>query len=136
MSKPRELWWGYVKAVVRAYPGYKTELEQLRKESLTPNYNATGGGTGASRKTELIALRELPPKQQKCHDAVQDALRITARQGDGRWRCRMIELVYFKQSHTLQGAAIDCHIAYATARKWNKSFINLVARKMMEKGIL
>lgn len=136
MSKQREQWWGYVKAVVRAYPGYKAELERLKACSITPNYNATGGGSTASRKTETIALRQLPEKEQKKFEAVQEALKQTNRQCNGQWRCRMIELVYFRKSHTLQGAAQECHISYATARLWHREFINLVARRMESKGIL
>lgn len=136
MSKPREPWWGYVKAVVRAYPGYETELDRLKACTITPNYNATGGGSAASRKTETIALRELPAKEQKRYESVQEALKQTSRQSNGRWRCRMIELVYFRKSHTLPGAAQACHISYATARQWNREFIMTVAKRMEGKGIL
>lgn len=136
MSKPREPWWGYVKAVVRAYPGYEAELDRLKACTITPNYNATGGGSEAGRKTETIALRELPPKEQKRYEAVQEALKRTSRRSNGQWRLRMVKLVYFRQSHTLPGAAQACHISYATARQWNRDFIMAVAKCMEEKGIL
>ena len=136
MSKPREQWWGYVKAVVRAYPGYKAELDRIKASSITPNYNATGGGSTTSRKTETIALRELPEKDQKKYEAVQEALQQTRRRSNGQWRCRMIELAYFRQSHTLQGAALECHVDYNTAKKWHRAFIYLVADRMCDKGIL
>lgn len=135
MSRQKQ-WWGYVKAVVRDYPEYERRLEQIKAGSITPNYNATGGSSGASRKTELIALRELPGKEQKKYEAVHEALQQTSRRSSGRWRCRMIELVYFRKSHTLQGAALECHISWATARLWHREFIDLVAKRMEAKGIL
>ena len=34
MSKPRELWWGYVKNVVRTYPELEQELKELRPDAI------------------------------------------------------------------------------------------------------
>lgn len=136
MSKPSNQWWPYVKNIVRDYPIYKSELDRIKACSITPNYNATGGGTSTSRKTETIALRELPEKEQKKYESVKEALQQTNRKSNGKWRCHMIELVYFRKSHTLQGAALECHISYATARLWHREFIYLVARRMESKGIL
>lgn len=136
MSKPSKQWWSYVKNIVRDYPYYKAELDRIKACSITPNYNTTGGGSSTSRKTETIALRELPEKEQKKYESVKEALQQTSRKTNGKWRCRMIELVYFRKSHTLQGAALECHISYATARLWHREFIYLVAKRMELKGIL
>ena len=73
MSKPRELWWGYVKNVIRAYPALAREAAELHGSRITPNYNATGGGCGPSRTTETNAMRQLPPKQQQRLEAVERA---------------------------------------------------------------
>ena len=131
MSKPRELWWGYVKNVVRAYTELSQELEELRRTKVTPNYNATGGGSsGPGKTTENAALRELEPKKQHRYDAVATALRKTKRLRDGGSRCRLIDLVYFRKSHTLQGAADSCHVSYGTAKIWNQNFLRLVASEL------
>ena len=36
MSKPREKWWGYVKACIREYPATYKELETARQEAAVP----------------------------------------------------------------------------------------------------
>ena len=64
MSKPREPWWGYVKNVIRKYPEYKKQLRALKSQQITPGYSKTGGRGKTQRKTEAIALRELPPRDQ------------------------------------------------------------------------
>ena len=130
MSKPRELWWGYVKNVVRTYPELEQELKELRRTKVTPNYNATGGSSGPGKTTENAALRELEPKKQKRYDAVEAALRKTRRFRDGSSRCRLIDLVYFRKSHTLQGAADSCHVSFGTAKIWNQNFLRLVASEL------
>ncbi len=131
MSKPRELWWGYVKNVVRTYPELEQELKELRRTKVTPNYNTNGGGSnGPNKTTENAALRELEPKKQKRYDAVEAALRKTRRFRDGSSRCRLIDLVYFRKSHTLQGAADSCHVSFGTAKIWNQNFLRLVASEL------
>lgn len=128
MSKPREPWWGYVKNVLRAYPDYKRELARLRKDiSITPKYNANGGGSGVSNPTETVSLRELPLKEQLRLEAVERALAETRRMPNGKWRCAIIERVYFRKSHTLEGAANYCHVSYGAAKEWHGDFIRLVA---------
>ena len=131
MSKPRERWWNYVKNVIRGYPEDKRALDELRKGRTTQNYNANGGGTsGPGRATECVAMRELPPKRQSEMDAVERALSRTKRRRNGALRLKVIELVFFAKSHTLQGAALKCYVSYDTARQWHKEFIYTVAEEM------
>ena len=65
MSKPRYGWWGYVKNMIRAYPGLKREYDDLHTQHITANMSGTGGGGGGvNRSLENIAMRELPrPKE-------------------------------------------------------------------------
>lgn len=130
MSKPRELWWGYVKNVIRAYPALAREAAELHGSRITPNYNATGGGCGPSRTTETNAMRQLPPKQQQRLEAVERAISRTRRRSNGALRLRIVELVFFTGSHTLQGAAMACHVSYDTAKLWHRDFINAVAEEL------
>lgn len=128
MSKPREPWWGYVKNVLRAYPDYRRELARLRSSvAITPRYNANGGGSGISMPTEDLAMRELPRKEQLRLEAVERAIAETKRLPNGIWRVSIIERVYFRKSHTLQGAADYCHVSYGAAKEWHGDFIRLVA---------
>lgn len=127
MSKPREPWWGYVKNVIRRYPEYKKQLKVLKSQQITPGYSKTGGGGKTQRKTEAIAIRQLPPRDQERFDAVEKALRKTRRMPDGELHCRLIEMTYFKKTHNMQGAAHVLHVDYCTALRWNRSFVYLVA---------
>lgn len=131
MSKPREPWWGYVKNVFRAYPDYRRELARLRSSvAITTKYNATGGGGGISTPTEDLAMRELPRKEQLRLEAVERAIAETKRMPNGKWRVCIIERVYFRKSHTLQGAADYCHVSYGAAKEWHGDFIRLVAEHL------
>lgn len=130
MSKPREPWWGYVKNVIRKYPVYRKELRALRSQKITPGYSKDGGRGMTQRKTEAIALRELPPRDQERYEAVDKALRKTRRMPDGDLRVRLIEMTYFKKTHSMQGAAMVLHADYCTVLRWNRAFVYLVAENM------
>ena len=130
MSKPREPWWGYVKNVISKYPEYKKQLRALKSQQITPGYSKTGGRGKTQRKTEAIALRELPPRDQERFEAVDRAIRKTRAMPDGDLRCRLIEMTYFKRSHSMQGAAMVLHADYTTVLRWNRSFVYLVADNM------
>lgn len=127
MSKPREPWWGYVKNVIRRYPSYQAELKRIRSCSVTTQYSKGGGRGGSSRKTELTAMRSLPPRDQERHDAVDKAMRKTNRLPDGKLRCRMIELTYFTGRLNMQGAALALHVSYVQVLRWHREFVYLVA---------
>lgn len=94
MSKPRYRWWGYVKAMVRAYPG--------------------------SPPQSCIDAKE--------HAAVESALEQTRGLPDGADRIRMVGMVFFDQTHTLEGAALVLSRSPRTIRRWHTSFILLVAK--------
>lgn len=61
--------------------------------------------------------------------AVQRAIDQTMKLDNGQDRLRVVDLVFFKQTHTLEGAAlmVPCH--YETARHWHTDFIKLVAKE-------
>lgn len=129
MSKPRYKWWGFVKAIIRAYPAHRAELAALREQPTTPTYTATGHGSSVRRAAEDTALAELPPLEMREYIAVEKAIQTTLKTcRDGTERMRLIELVFFKQSHTLQGAAMVCNISYGTAKNWHNRFIETTAR--------
>lgn len=127
MSRPRYGWWGYVKDMIRRYPDLKREYADLHSQSVTPNYTGMPGGSGSGRAVEEIAIRELPSNSQREFEAVRRAIAATERMKNGRDRLRVVDLVFWKQTHTLEGAAlmVPCH--YNTARKYHADFIMLVA---------
>ncbi len=129
MSKPRDSWRPYVKNILRRYPEQKKQLAEMHRTSVTVKYNQSRGGSGVSRTSECAALRELPQNRQREFDAITKALKKTRGEEDnGKLRCRIIELIYFRQSHNLTGAAHACYVSYQTAQRWQNDFLHLVAR--------
>ncbi len=41
---------------------------------------------------------------------------------------KLIDMVFFRKTHTLQGAAMVCNVSYGTAKNWHNRFIEQVAR--------
>lgn len=128
MSKPRYDDWAYIKGMVKRYPALKAEYKSLHEQSVTARYDSeptAGGGDG--RTLENIAIRELPTTRQREYAAVDAAIQKTKDQKSGDTRIRIIDLVYWKKTHTLAGAAMAAHCAYDTAKAYHSAFLNLVA---------
>ncbi len=128
MSKPRYKWWGYVKNVIRAYPGLKREYEALHEQAVTANVSGMPGGGGASRGTENIAIRELPYTRQREYEAVRRAVEYTKQIAAGADRLALVDMVFWKKSHTLSGAAYKLNLSYTTAQRYHGEFVIAVAR--------
>lgn len=62
--------------------------------------------------------------------AVQRAIDQTLLLENGQERMQVIELVFFRQTHTLEGAARMIPCGYETAKRWVQQFIKAVARNL------
>lgn len=127
MSKPRYKWWGYIKNVIRAYPALKREYDDLHKQSITANMSGMPSGGAISRGVENIVARELPKPEQQEYDAVRKAILATERMKTGPDRLKLVNLVFWKNSHTLGGAAMVVNVSYETAVEYHRDFIMLTA---------
>lgn len=127
MGKTRYKWWGYIKAVIRAYPGLKKEYDAIHEQSITANMSGMPGSGAVSRGTESIALRELPKPKQAEYDAVRRAIAVTQQMKTGSDRLRIMDMVFWKNSHTLQGAAMAVSVSYDMAIDYHSDFIMMVA---------
>lgn len=129
MSSPRYGWWGYAKHMARQYPALLAKLAAMQAQSITADYSGQAHGGGASRTTENAALRQLPRAEQEELDAVRLAVdQMVSMPGNGRLRLRIIDLVYWKRTHNLCGAAQAVHVSEATAKRYNGDFLRAVAR--------
>lgn len=126
MSKPRYKWWSYAKYMVRDYPVVKAEYDALHDQKVTQDYSQIRGSKTARRSTEDVAARCLPPAKQAEYDAVTEAIRKTKMLRTGAERLKLIDMVFWKQSHTLQGAGCALFVSEATAQRWHSDFIRLV----------
>ncbi len=128
MGKSRYGWWGYVKDMIRRYPMLRAEYADLHTQSVTPAYSGAPGGSGGVRRTaEDVAIRELPSNKQREYEAVRRAVEATEQMNASRDRLQIINLVFWKRSHTLDGAAMTIPCSYRTARRYHAEFIALVA---------
>lgn len=127
MSNPRYGWWGYVKDIIRRYPELKMEYDALHNQSVTAGYSGMPGGSGAGRAVEEVALRELPTTRQREYEAVRRAIRVTEHMKTGRDRLKIIDLVFWKRTHNLEGAALLIGCSYDTVQNWHSQFIHEVA---------
>lgn len=129
MSKPRYTWWGYVRGIIRKYPELKREYEELHRQAITVSMSGMPGSAGGvSRKTENIAVRELPYTKQREYEAVKRAIETTKTMQNGSQRLRIIELVYWKKSHTVEGAAMRVGYSADRGKQLHGEFIRLVAK--------
>ena len=61
--------------------------------------------------------------------AVTSAIAQTEQMPEGQSRLAVIGMVFFRKTHTLQGAALEVPCGYETAKRWQRSFLMLVAQK-------
>lgn len=129
MSKPRYRWWGFVRRMIRDYPGIKKAADDLHTHTMGGGMCGVPKGGVAGRTVESVALRELPPDDQKIYDAVTKAVEITRLRRDGEERLSLIRCVYWSRNpHGLDAAALRANIAVPTAKRWHGDFVRLVGR--------
>ena len=129
MSKPRYIWWGMVRHMIRLYPELHKELNDLHQQKITASVSGMPAGGNAGRPLENIAMKRLPADRQSFHDAVQTALDSFRSRRDGKEKLQLIRLLYWiKKPMTMGSAALYLHVSEATAKRWHGEFVRSVAR--------
>ena len=122
-------WRSKTRAAIRAYPALKRKERELRELTIIAAYGdepRSGQTNNNARTIEAAALRQLPKDEQRALDAVSAAIQTTTRYRNGDLRVKLIDLIYWRESHTLTGAAMAIHISGQTASRWHNGFIELV----------
>lgn len=130
MSTPRYDWWTYVKGMIRRYPDLCAQQESLHEPCLT--YVSDGMPHGRGNTSDPVAntaLRELPDINRRELEAVRQAVEETRTLKDGAERMKMIRLVFWDRTHTLEGAAMELHWSARKLVEWHGEFIRCVAKK-------
>lgn len=130
MSKPRYRWWGYVKNVIRAYPELERRASELPPVSMTAKYGPSMPSGGAGRPVEGAVVKRLSRRDATEYEAVRAAIRDTAKLPNGDTRLKIIELVYWKRSHTLGGAGYAVGYSYRQTRRLHELFVYTVAENL------
>lgn len=72
---------------------------------------------------------ELNGNERRETEAVRNAIAKTETMLNGTYRIALVELVFWKQTHTIQGAAMVLHLSERTAQRYHSDFIKEVARQ-------
>lgn len=127
MSTPRYRWWGFVRRMIRDYPGLKAAWDDLHSQGITADTSGMPRGGGGGRAVEQTALQQLPEDDQKVYDAVTRAIELTRLKPDGTERLALIRFIYWcRKSHSVKDAALQVHVSERTAKRWHACFIRLV----------
>lgn len=133
MSRYKYWWRPNLERALREYPDMKARKADLQAATLTPNYSPMPSGNAPSRQTETLAMRQLPPEEEKWISAIDKAIDEIQRQHDGEAVIALVTAIYFKKTYTLNGAAYLYHMSESTAKRRLGRFIAIVAK---HKGLL
>jgi len=135
VSKHREryAWWGYIKNIIRRYPQLRAEHEAALSPSATADYSGDPHGSGISRPVEQAVIRAASAGTYEEFAAVDRAIRAAQALPNGAETLRLIDLLFWRQTHTLHGAASVVHVSTMTARRRVANFIVAVAA---ERGLI
>lgn len=67
---------------------------------------------------------------QRSVDAVQYAMEQVLKKPQGELTIKLFDMVYYNRSYTLYGAARTLHIGEATAKRYNRYFLKMIAEFM------
>lgn len=96
---------------------------------MSPNLTGMPGAHGqASDPVADAALRELPEINRRELEAVRQAIEETRALPNGEERLEMVKLVFWKKTHTLDGAAMELHWSTRKLVEWHGEFIRCVAK--------
>ena len=101
MSKPREIWWSYAKAMVRQYPHITASADAYKRLS-------------KAQQMEVLSVKE--------------ALLITKSLPSAEIRLEIVKLVLWHEGCTLDQAAARLYISESTAYRYHRDFILLVGK--------
>lgn len=129
MSNAKRDYWANCVRMVANYPKWKAEYEELKSQLVATGIEGMPHGSGASRATENIALRELPPQKQRELEAVTRALQITQLLPTGDQQIELIRRVYWQgRKLRIEDVYHQLYVSYKTAERWHTAFIKLVGQ--------
>ncbi len=118
----REAW-----KALRSYPRLKQKQSDYTDISMTANYNGMPSSHSASRTTENIALKpKLTDREERIVRAVEKMLEMQSYYPNRDERMKFIELVYFRHTHTIEGAAMEVHYSTEACKRWSAEIIAAV----------
>lgn len=131
MSSPRYWWWGAVKALIRQYPEMRKTMQDQLPAAATAHYGPQTPHSGPGRVLESTAIKRLSDREVADYEAVESAIRETAKMETGEIRLAIIDLLYWKRYwKTIDGAAYEVGYSKDRAADFHGEFIRLVGYYM------
>ena len=119
-------WRSEARTALRLYPKLKRRQNENDMQ-ITPVYGGAAVQHSASRTTENVALRStLTEREENIISAVEFMLTMQRRYYNADARLRMLKLVYWSRTHTMQGAAMEVGYSFDTLCKWNTEVLSAV----------
>lgn len=130
MSRPRHNWYSIVVKVLRNYPDLYRRHEEAQQQRTTATYTGMPGGGGVGRKTEAAAIRGLTPREEDDLNAVLSTIRTVSRWREGKTALRVVELVDWQKTHTIEAAARSMFLSKKTAERLRSRVVYELAKNM------
>lgn len=119
-------WRNEARTALRLYPKLKRRQGENDMQ-ITPVYGGAAVQHSASRTTENVALRStLTEREENIISAVEFMMGMQKRYYNAEARMRMLKLVYWSRTHTMQGAAMEVGYSFDTLCKWNTEVLSAV----------
>lgn len=119
-------WRQQARKALRLYPKLKAK-EREAEQQITPAYGGAAVQHSASRTTENVALRSpLTESESNIVSAVEFMLGMQSRYYNAEARIKMLKLVYWSRTHTMQGAAMEVGYNINTVKAWNTEMLTAV----------
>ena len=128
-------WRSEARAALRQYPKLKRRQGENDMQ-ITPVYGGAAVQHSASRTTEEVALRStLTEREENIISAVEFMLNMQRRYYNADARLRMLKLVYWSRTHTMQGAAMEVGYNINTVKAWNTEMLTAVYVAIRKEGV-
>ena len=119
-------WRSEARAALQLYPKLKRRQGENEMQ-ITPVYGGAAVQHSASRTTENVALRStLTEREENIISAVELMVAMQSRYYNAEARMKMLSLVYFRRTHTMQGAAMEVGYNINTVKSWNTEMLTAV----------
>lgn len=121
-------WWGYAKAMIRAYPMRKAQYEDIIDMSAIPNNDGMPKGTAVSNPVESLMISAEQKTAYQEYWAVKKALDLFVMR-HGLSFMDYVRLYYWTEPRfKLERIADRMHLAPETIFRWNRQLIKAVGR--------
>lgn len=120
-----------IEDAIYEYPALKAAYLALKRTSTTASSGERiGGGSSRRDPTAIAAMRELPPDDQRRYAAVRSAIFRMRYWRDSATRLMLVDLVYWKRTHSVEEAAEVASCSKSTAMRYQQEFITCVKELM------